>query len=289
MSDQHEHFQLSQKIVLYSKNNQKFLLLKDAEPESEYVQKYGLWDLPGGRLEKGEEIQAALIREIREEIGDIPYELHDVVYATTMSIPQDEPEDPHRVKVFYLATTESDAIQISDEHTEHAWMTFEEIEKNTDCKEWLKNAVAAAIRTVKTNEGANDALRILADFENYKKRQAAEAKEFSTHLAKSLVSDLIPVLTNLQAASEHVPADAAGSPWVMGITYIEKQFEDALKNYGVVPIEVKPGDTFNPLEHEAVDQKTEAGKDSEHKIEKVVQKGYKMGERVIKAARVIVS
>ena len=289
MSDQHEHFQLSQKIVLYSKNNQKFLLLKDAEPESEYVQKYGLWDLPGGRLEKGEEIQAALIREIREEIGDIPYELHDVVYATTMSIPQDVPEDPHRVKVFYLATTESDAIQISDEHTEHAWMTFEEIEKNTDCKEWLKNAVAAAIRTVKTNEGANDALRILADFENYKKRQAAEAKEFSTHLAKSLVSDLIPVLTNLQAASEHVPADAAGSPWVMGITYIEKQFEDALKNYGVVPIEVKPGDTFNPLEHEAVDQKTEAGKDSEHKIEKVVQKGYKMGERVIKAARVIVS
>ena len=289
MSDQHEHFQLSQKIVLYSKNNQKFLLLKDAEPESEYVQKYGLWDLPGGRLEKGEEIQAALIREIREEIGDIPYELHDVVYATTMSIPQDEPEDPHRVKVFYLATTESDAIQISDEHTEHAWMTFEEIEKNTDCKEWLKNAVAAAIRTVKTNEGANDALRILADFENYKKRQAAEAKEFSTHLAKSLVSDLIPVLTNLQAASDHVPADAKESPWVMGITYIEKQFEDALKNYGVVPIEVKPGDTFNPLEHEAVDQKTEAGKDSEHKIEKVVQKGYKMGERVIKAARVIVS
>lgn len=289
MSDQHEHFQLSQKIVLYSKNNQKFLLLKDAEPESEYVQKYGLWDLPGGRLEKGEEIQAALIREIREEIGDIPYELHDVVYATTMSIPQDEPEDPHRVKVFYLATTESDAIQISDEHTEHAWMTFEEIEKNTDCKEWLKNAVAAAIRTVKTNEGANDALRILADFENYKKRQEASAKEFSTHLAKSLVSDLIPVLTNLQAASEHVPAEAKESPWVMGITYIEKQFEDALKNYGVVPIEVRPGDTFNPLEHEAVDQKTEAGKDSEHKIEKVVQKGYKMGERVIKAARVIVS
>lgn len=289
MSDQHEHFQLSQKIVLYSKNNQKFLLLKDAEPKSEYVQKYGLWDLPGGRLEKGEEIQIALTREIREEIGDIPYELHDVVYATTMSVPGDEPEDPHRVKIFYLATTESDAIQISDEHTEYAWMTFEEIEKNTDCKEWLKNAVAAAIRTVKANDGANDALRILADFENYKKRQQAESKEFSAHLAKSIVTDLIPVLSNLQAAADHVPADLRESPWVMGITYIEKQFEDALKNYGVTPIEVKPGDSFNPTEHEAVDQQTKDGEESEHKIEKVVQKGYKMGERVIKAARVIVS
>lgn len=142
---------------------------------------------------------------------------------------------------------------------------------------------------LKAEEYLSDLKRVQADFENYKKRQEASAKEFSTHLAKSLVSDLIPVLTNLQAASDHVPADAAGSPWVMGITYIEKQFEDALKNYGVVPIEAKPGDTFNPLEHEAVDQKTEAGKDSEHKIEKVVQKGYKMGERVIKAARVIVS
>lgn len=141
----------------------------------------------------------------------------------------------------------------------------------------------------KAEEYLNDLKRVQADFENYKKRQAAEAKEFSSHLAKSIVTDLIPVLTNLQAASEHVPADAAGSPWIMGITYIEKQFEDALKNYGVVPIEVKPGDTFNPLEHEAIDQKGETDKDSEHKIEKVVQKGYKMGERVIKAARVIVN
>lgn len=142
---------------------------------------------------------------------------------------------------------------------------------------------------LKAEEYLSDLKRVQADFENYKKRQAAEAKEFSSHLAKSIVADLIPVLTNLHAAAEHVPTDLIESSWVKGITYIEKQFEDSLKNYGVMPIEVKVGDAFNPMEHEAVDQQSKAGEESEHKIEKVVQKGYKMGERVIKAARVVVS
>lgn len=146
---------------------------------------------------------------------------------------------------------------------------------------------------MKAEEYLNDLKRLQADFENYKKRQAAESKEFSAHLAKSVVSDLIPVLDNLHAAAEHVPEDLRESPWVKGITYIEKQFEDALKNYGVEPIEVMVGDKFNPMEHEAVSltdnpQPITDNKIQEHKIEKIVQKGYKVGDRVIKAARVIV-
>lgn len=147
---------------------------------------------------------------------------------------------------------------------------------------------------VKAEEYLNDLKRVQADFENYKKRQAAEVKEFSSHLAKSIVSDLIPVLDNLHAAAEHVPADLVESPWVKGITYIEKQFEDALKQYGVEPIVVKPGDAFNPVEHEAVDvQNQESGikNQGEEKqvVSKVIQKGYKVGDKVIKPAKVIVS
>lgn len=147
---------------------------------------------------------------------------------------------------------------------------------------------------LKAEEYLRDLKRVQADFENYKKRQAAEAKEFSSHLAKSIVADLIPVLTNLHAAAEHVPADLIESPWVKGITYIEKQFEDALKNYGVVPIEAKQGDPFNPIEHEAVDiEDQESGIEDSEKghgtITRVVQKGYKIGERVIKPVQVIVN
>lgn len=141
---------------------------------------------------------------------------------------------------------------------------------------------------VKAEEYLTDLQRLQADFENYKKRQAAEAKEFSSHLAKSIVADLIPVLDNLHAAAEHVPADLVESPWVKGITYIEKQFEDALKNYGVVPIEVNVGDKFNPMEQEIVSAEEGSEDNTEHTVTKVFQKGYKMGERVLKPAKVSV-
>lgn len=141
---------------------------------------------------------------------------------------------------------------------------------------------------VKAEEYLADLQRLQADFENYKKRQAAESKEFSAHLAKSIVSDLVPVLDNLHAAAEHVPEDLKTSPWVTGITYIEKQFEDALKNYGVTAIEAKVGDTFNPMEQEIVSAEEGSEANTEHTVTKVFQKGYKLGDRVLKPARVSV-
>jgi len=286
----YEHFQLSQKVVLYSRATKKFLLLKDAAPESEYVKKYGLWDLPGGRLEKGEDQLVSLAREMQEEVGDLKYELGDVIYATTMSVAKDDPEDPHRVKLFYLATTEDENVTISEEHTEFVWKSLEEIEADIDCKDWLKNAIAAAITKLRAQEGANDTLRILADFENYKKRVANDEKELYGHLVKKIVTELIPVLDNFHAATGHVPADAAGSPWVMGITYIEKQFEEVLASHGVTVLEVKPGDAFDPTKHEALDHKTTEGEEEKPlKIEKVVQKGYKIKDKLVRPAKVIVS
>lgn len=142
---------------------------------------------------------------------------------------------------------------------------------------------------IKAEEYLADLQRVQADFENYKKRVKQEEKGLYAHLTSQIVTDLVPVLTNLHAATGHVPADAAGSPWVTGITYIEKQFEDALRNYGVTAIEVKPGDPFNPSEHEAVDHQAAADTTKGHTVEKVVQKGYKVGDRVITAAKVIVS
>ena len=290
MKNNYEHFQLSQKVVLYSKVTKKFLLLKDAIPESEYVKKYGLWDLPGGRLEKGEDQLISLTREMKEEIGEMKYVIGDVVYATTMSVSNDDPEDLHRVKLFYLATTDEEKVTISDEHTGYAWMDLEEMEADSECKEWLKNAVAAALTAIKAKEGANDTLRILADFENYKKRVKNDERELYGHLTSQIVTELIPVLDNFHAATGHVPVDAAGSPWVTGITYIEKQFEDVLGNYGVETLEVKAGDAFDPTKHEALDHKTNEGEEEKPlKIEKVVQKGYKIKDKLVRPAKVIVS
>lgn len=141
----------------------------------------------------------------------------------------------------------------------------------------------------KAKEYLSDLQRVQADFENYKKRVKNDERELYSHLSGQIVNELIPVLDNLHAAIEHVPTEAADSPWVTGITYIEKQFEDVLKNYGVESIEIKPGDVFDPTYHEALEHRAAKEDGGPLKIEKIVQKGYQIQGKVIRPTKVIVS
>ena len=134
-------------------------------------------------------------------------------------------------------------------------------------------------------EYLNDLKRLQADFENYKKRQAESQKELAGYLIEKLLFDIIPVLDNFRMATGHVPEDAKDSPWVTGIQYIEKQLEDALKSHGVEVMEVKEGDAFDPTKMEAVSSDEEAG-EGKQVVGKVLQNGYRIGERVVRAAKV---
>lgn len=156
--------------------------------------------------------------------------------------------------------------------------------------ETTSEAETAVDHEAKAAEYLDDLRRVQADFENYKKRVKNDERELYGHLSGQIVSELIPVLDNLHAAVEHVPAEAKESPWVTGITYIEKQFEDVLRNYGVEPLETKPGDAFDPTRHEALDHQAKEGEDEKPlRIEKIVQKGYQIKGRIVRPAKVIVS
>ncbi len=159
----------------------------------------------------------------------------------------------------------------------------------------------------RAQEYLNDLQRLQADFANYKKRQQESQKELAGYLIEKLVMEITPVLDNFQMATSHVPAEASDSPWVVGIQYIEKQLEKVLADNGMQVIEAKEGDAFDPRIHEAISQEqttinsqqsTEAGEGAteERKTEalqtqviaKVLQKGYRIGEKVIRPAKVSV-
>jgi molecular chaperone GrpE len=148
----------------------------------------------------------------------------------------------------------------------------------------------------KSEEYLNDLKRCQADFENYKKRQQESQKELKGLFIEKLVLDIIPVLDNFRAATMHVPDEQKDSPWVIGIQYIEKQLETVLTDNGMQTIEAAEGDVFDPTIHEAIDsqqstdnsQQEEETEEKAHTIAKVVQKGYRLGDKVIRAARVIV-
>ncbi len=131
--------------------------------------------------------------------------------------------------------------------------------------------------------------RCMADFENYKKRQTEDKKYIGEYVKEDFVLQILPVVDNFRSATEHIPAEQKDSPWVAGIMHIQKQLENILKDNGAEEIEVKIGDEFEPSLHEAVaNNQEEEKKENKNKIKKVVLKGYRIGEKVIRVARVVV-
>lgn len=165
-------------------------------------------------------------------------------------------------------------------------------EKAEENKEEVREEISESIED-KAQEYLDGWKRAQADFENYKKRQAESQKDMMRYATEGLIMQIIPVLDNFQSSTEHVPDSQKESPWVTGIMYIQKQLEGVLFENGVAVIDAKEGDNFDPTFHEAVadmECKSCKSKDYEYrnKIKRVVQKGYKIGEKVIRPARVIV-
>lgn len=276
---------IGQKIVLYDQSTEKFLVLKANKPEGkkfeQFWKTYFPYDLPGGRIENDETIADGFTRDVTEEIGtDVVYTLGDIVHAEQM-----EYIDSAVYAVFSLGFYQGGEITLSDEHSEFQWLTAEEVANHKEIKSWLKNAVAKAAERIKDKSYLEDLKRSQADFENYKKRQSDSQKDLAGYLTEKVVRDLTPVLDNFYQALAFVPEDQKDSSWLTGITYIQKQLLDALTSHGLSVIEVGVGDTFDPNIHEAIESSGEDGS----KVTKVLQPGYKIGERVIKPAKVKVN
>jgi len=120
--------------------------------------------------------------------------------------------------------------------------------------------------------------RALADYENLKRDMATQALASRERIKIDFVEQLLPVVDNFHQAVSHAPEteDAKLQNWLQGVLYIEKQFEDVLTVFGLERISV--GDTFDPNLHEAVGEGEEM---------KEVQPGWKIGDRVIRPAKVI--
>jgi len=121
--------------------------------------------------------------------------------------------------------------------------------------------------------------RCQADFENYKKDEARRQEEFARFMKVNFILQILPVLDNFEASLAHVPEEKKENGWVEGIIHIKRQIEDVLKNNGIEEMVVKVGDKFNPEIHEAVTGEGE-------KVKKILQKGYQLNGKIIRAAKV---
>jgi len=129
-------------------------------------------------------------------------------------------------------------------------------------------------------------MRLLAEFDNFKKRTQKEKIQIYTDAAADVVEAVLPVFDNLQRAiSSEVEGDA--KTVLEGVKLIEKQFEDSLKNIGVTQINAV-GEQFDPEMHNAVMHIDDEGLDNNIVVEEFA-KGYKYKEKVIRHSMVKVA
>lgn len=126
--------------------------------------------------------------------------------------------------------------------------------------------------------------RLMAEFDNYKKRSLKERDGLYNSLVSDIVTSFLPILDNLEKAVNTKTEDEG---YKQGVEMVLKQFMDTLANLGVEAIETV-GQTFNPEFHEAVssveDDELESGT-----IKEEFRKGYKIGEKVIRHSMVVVA
>jgi molecular chaperone GrpE len=125
--------------------------------------------------------------------------------------------------------------------------------------------------------------RAAADYQNYTRRVEQEKEEGARLANAALIINLLPLLDDFERALANVDARLAGLTWLDGIRLIHRKFQALLELVGVEPI-AADGERFDPNVHEAV--MYGAGEDG--KVINVVQKGYKLGGRVIRHAMVVV-
>ena len=162
----------------------------------------------------------------------------------------------------------------------------QEVIDNTEKKSQVyKNEDPEIVRMKEELENTTDRLkRIAAEFDNYKKRNAKEREILYSSILGDIVLAFLPVLDNLEKAAS---AETEDQNYKQGIDLVLKQYIDVLAGFGVKPIE-SIGKTFDPELHEAVSMVQDETL-GEKEIKEEFRKGYKLGDRVIRHAMVVVA
>jgi molecular chaperone GrpE len=130
-------------------------------------------------------------------------------------------------------------------------------------------------------------LRLFAEFENYKKRTSRERIELFSTASQELMTSLLPVLDDFDRANQEIIKNSDDEIY-KGVSLIQNKLFDTLKSKGLKIVEVKKGDLFDADDHEAVTQIPAPSEDLKGKIIDVIEKGYKLGEKVIRYPKVVI-
>ena len=130
-------------------------------------------------------------------------------------------------------------------------------------------------------------LRLFAEFENFRKRTAKERVDLFKTASEDVMKALLPVLDDFDRAYVEI-SKTQEKELLKGVELISNKLRETLKQKGLTQVEVSQGDAFNADDHEAITQIPAPTDDLKGKIIDVIEKGYKLGDKVIRFPKVVI-
>jgi len=130
-------------------------------------------------------------------------------------------------------------------------------------------------------------LRLLADFDNYKKRTVRERLDLMNSASRDVISALLPILDDFDRAKKSAEKGLAGENWSEGVEMIYNRLYNVLQSYGLKAME-STGQAFDPDLHEAITEIPSPTPDLIGTVIDTIEKGYMLNDKIIRHAKVVV-
>jgi len=154
-------------------------------------------------------------------------------------------------------------------------------------KKLAETAEVIETMNAKLESASNQYARLQADFDNYRRRTKEEQARLSKTVTASIIKKFLPVLDNLDRALAHMSKDENAGPYLEGFQLMEKVFNKVMQEFGLVEIDAQ-GKPFDPYYHEAL-MEIQSDDVEEDTVAAVLQKGYMIGEEVLRPSKVQVA
>ncbi|RIJ42961.1 nucleotide exchange factor GrpE [Pontibacter oryzae] len=131
-------------------------------------------------------------------------------------------------------------------------------------------------------------VRLMAEFENFRRRTAKERLELAKTASQDVMTELLPVLDDMERARQSMETSKDLDVMLQGLELVFHKLKHVTHQKGLKPMETKAGDDFDSELHEAVTQIPAPSEELKGKIVDVIEKGYTLNEKVIRFAKVVI-
>ena len=196
-------------------------------------------------------------------------------------------KEKETVKEQETETTEQEVNNTASEAEAKAEATEETAGESEEAEAAEPELSAEEQLQIELAEAKDKYIRLYAEFENFRRRTSKEKLEMTNTANARLIESLLPVLDDFERALKNIDDNAEVSALREGVELVQQKMVNTLNGKGMKAMEVKAGDDFDADKHEAITQIPAPQEELKGKIVDVVEKGYTLGDKVIRFAKVV--